>query len=162
MDSPIERQCLSRVCRSRGGSYAWPPGCAQAGRAASAPGPNTKGIRVLKQIILLLTCCFVLVNPVAKAETGTLAKIMETGQITLRYRGNTPTFSYLTQDDVVEGFSIDLCRVIARSVQERLKLETLEIRYVPVTSENRLEAVADGSAASAAGTGSARASAIAR
>jgi ABC-type amino acid transport substrate-binding protein len=98
----------------------------------------------LKQIILLLTCCFVLAASIAKAETGTLAKIMETGQITLGYRGNTPPFSYLTQDDVVEGFSIDLCRVIARSVQERLKLEKLEIRYVPVTSENRLDAVADG------------------
>ncbi len=108
------------------------------------PSRNCKGDKVLKQIILIVTCCFIGVPALATAESGTLAKIRDTGQIVLGYRGNTPPFSYLTDDEGVEGFSIDLCRVIARSVQEQLKLENLEIRYVPVTSENRLEAVASG------------------
>ncbi len=95
----------------------------------------------MRQIIPIFASLLAAVAGVA--EAGTLEKIKDSGQIILGYRGNTPPFSYLN-DDKVEGFSIDLCRVIARSVQEQLKLDKLEIRYVPVSSENRLEAVESG------------------
>jgi ABC-type amino acid transport substrate-binding protein len=95
----------------------------------------------LKRIILIVAG--LLAGVAGIAEAGTLEKIKDSGQIILGYRGNTPPFSYL-DGDKAEGFSIDLCRVIARSVQEQLKLEKLEIRYVPVSSENRLEAVESG------------------
>lgn len=103
-----------------------------------------KGNGLLKHIIVFLAAVLLATPALVAAESGTLAKIKASGQIVLGYRGNTPPFSYLAGDDKVEGFSIDLCRVIARSVQEQLKMEALEIRYVPVTSDDRLEAVESG------------------
>ena len=42
------------------------------------------------------------------------------------------------------GYSVDICRRIAVGVREHLKLRDMKVTYVKVTSDNRIDAVADG------------------
>ncbi|MGH7428291.1 MAG: amino acid ABC transporter substrate-binding protein [Candidatus Methylomirabilaceae bacterium] len=75
---------------------------------------------------------------------GTLKKIKESGAMVIGYTENVRPFSFLGADGKPTGYSIDLCKRIAAAVQQELGLRDLELRYVPVTAQNRIKAVADG------------------
>src|SRR5262245_33297740 len=80
----------------------------------------------------------------AQTPTGTLKKIADSGTMTIGYRENALPFSYTGSDGKPAGYSIDLCQEIAVAVQQELKLPNLTVRWVPVTPENRVDAVANG------------------
>jgi ABC-type amino acid transport substrate-binding protein len=75
---------------------------------------------------------------------GTLKKIKDSGTMVIGYRENSRPFSFLGPDGKPTGYSIDLCQRIATAVQQELGLPTLEIKYVPVTVDTRIQAVANG------------------
>jgi glutamate/aspartate transport system substrate-binding protein len=75
---------------------------------------------------------------------GTLKKIKASGTLTIGYRESSPPFSFLGADKRPIGYSIDLCRHVARAVQQRLGLADLKLNWVPVTPESRVGAVAQG------------------
>jgi ABC-type amino acid transport substrate-binding protein len=54
-------------------------------------------------------------------------------------------FSF-AEDKKIDGFSIDLCKRVANSIERQLKLTGLQIKWVPVTSQSRFDAVAKGQA----------------
>jgi ABC-type amino acid transport substrate-binding protein len=60
------------------------------------------------------------------------------------YRQNALPFSFTGSDGKPTGYSIDLCQEIAVAVQQELKLSNLAVRWEPVTPENRVDAVANG------------------
>jgi ABC-type amino acid transport substrate-binding protein len=80
----------------------------------------------------------------AQTLTGTLKKVNDSGTLTLGYRENVPPMSSIGADGKPVGYSIDLCQEIAAAVQQELKLPSMAVRWVPVTPENRLDAVANG------------------
>ena len=80
----------------------------------------------------------------AQTRTGTLKKVADSGTLTVGYRENALPFSYTGSDGKPAGYSIDLCQEIAVAVQQELKLANLAVRWVPVTPENRVDAVAGG------------------
>jgi ABC-type amino acid transport substrate-binding protein len=80
----------------------------------------------------------------AQTRTGTLKKVADTGTLTVGFRENALPFSYTGSDGKPAGYSIDLCQEIAVAVQQELKLANLAVRWVPVTPENRVDAVANG------------------
>ena len=80
----------------------------------------------------------------AQPLSGTLKKIKDTGAIAIGYRENSRPFSFLGPDGKPTGYSIDLCQRIAMAAQQEVGLPTLEFKYVPVTVENRIQAVANG------------------
>jgi ABC-type amino acid transport substrate-binding protein len=80
----------------------------------------------------------------AQTLTGTLKKVNDSGTLTVGYRENALPFSYTGSDGKPAGYSIDLCQEIAVAVQQELKLSNLAVRWVPVTPENRVDAVANG------------------
>jgi ABC-type amino acid transport substrate-binding protein len=80
----------------------------------------------------------------AQTLTGTLKKVRDSGTLTVGYRENALPFSYTGSDGKPAGYSIDLCQEIAVAVQQELKLPNLAVRWVPVTPDNRLDAVANG------------------
>jgi ABC-type amino acid transport substrate-binding protein len=80
----------------------------------------------------------------AQTRTGTLKKVADSGTLTVGYRENALPFSYTGSDGKPAGYSIDLCQEIAVAVQQELKLPNLAVRWVPVTPENRVDAVANG------------------
>jgi ABC-type amino acid transport substrate-binding protein len=77
--------------------------------------------------------------------TGTLLKARSTGVITLAYRESSIPFSYLSSRGEPIGYSIELCRRLVEAVGETVGRE-LEIKWLPVTPESRIEAIVSGKA----------------
>ena len=77
-------------------------------------------------------------------KTDTLNKLTESGTITLGYRESSVPFSFIDKDKNPNGYSVELCKRIAASVQQQLGLATLNVKWVAVTPENRIAAVANG------------------
>jgi ABC-type amino acid transport substrate-binding protein len=76
--------------------------------------------------------------------SGTLKKIHETGTVVIGYRESSIPFSYLNTRGEPIGYSIDLGRAIVDAISNELNGQTLEIKFVPVTSESRIGAVKNG------------------
>lgn len=79
----------------------------------------------------------------AEEFTGTLAKVAESGVITLGHRESSVPFAYLDENQQPIGYSIDLCMKIVEKVEETVGKE-LEVRYVPVNPKTRLALMANG------------------
>ncbi|WP_432239501.1 amino acid ABC transporter substrate-binding protein [Herbaspirillum robiniae] len=75
---------------------------------------------------------------------GTLKKIREKGVIVLGVRDSAKPFSYLNDKQEYEGYALDICLGIARSVQRRLGLEQMKITMMPVTSSTRIPLIQNG------------------
>jgi glutamate/aspartate transport system substrate-binding protein len=80
----------------------------------------------------------------AQALTGTLAKVKETGTITIGHRESSVPFSYYDDSQKVIGYAMDLCYKIADAVKAELKLDKLDIKLNPVTSATRIPLIANG------------------
>jgi glutamate/aspartate transport system substrate-binding protein len=94
--------------------------------------------------LAMLTMLAVATASHAQTLTGTLKKVNDSGTLTLGYRENVPPMSSTGADGKPVGYSIDLCQEIATAVQQELKLANLAVRWVPVTPDNRVDAVANG------------------
>jgi len=75
--------------------------------------------------------------------TGTLAKVRESGVITLGHRESSIPFSYRSARGEPIGYSVDLCKLLVDAISEELG-RTINIKWVPVTSESRIPAVVSG------------------
>ena len=75
--------------------------------------------------------------------TGTLAKARDAGAISIGYRESSIPFSYLSERKEPIGYSIELCKALVAAVGEAVH-KTLAIKWVPVTSDSRIDAVANG------------------
>jgi len=84
-------------------------------------------------------------NPGPQALTGTLAKVHASGSIALAYRDSSVPFSYLDARGRPIGYSIELCKSLVSAVETAVQ-RSLEIRWVPVTSATRMEAITSGQA----------------
>jgi glutamate/aspartate transport system substrate-binding protein len=80
----------------------------------------------------------------AEDLTGTLAKIKETGAITIGYRETSMPFSYIDDNQKPLGFALDICYKIVDEVKATLKLDKLEVKLVPVTSATRIPLIVNG------------------
>jgi glutamate/aspartate transport system substrate-binding protein len=77
--------------------------------------------------------------------TGTLAKVRAASAITIAYRESSVPFSYLSARNEPIGYSIELCRKLAEAIGEAVGRE-LALKWLAVTSETRIEAIASGRA----------------
>src|SRR4029078_640651 len=82
----------------------------------------------------------------AQAQEGRLAAIMSSKTIKIAYRTDARPFSYTNSFSDPAGYTIDLCRMLVDVMQQRLKLDALKIEWVPVTTQQRFEAVGAGKA----------------
>ena len=89
-------------------------------------------------LVLALSCALA---ASAAAQTGTLEKIRGAGAITLGYIEDAAPFSFADATGEPQGYSVNLCREIARGIGAQLGLPKLETRWVALTIQNRLEAV---------------------
>ena len=84
-------------------------------------------------------------KPAAPAEhIDTLKRVRDTGTLTLGVREASVPFSYIDAQKQPQGYSVDLCLRIADAVKTELKLPRLDVRFLPVTSSNRIAMVKDG------------------
>jgi ABC-type amino acid transport substrate-binding protein len=75
------------------------------------------------------------------AGAQTLDTIRKNGVIRLGYIDGAVPFSYTGANGEPEGYSADLCRVVADGISEQLKLPKLKTRWVKLTVQNRIDAV---------------------
>lgn len=85
-----------------------------------------------------------LVFAVAPADSATLARIKESGTISIGHRTSSIPFSYYDSNQKVIGFSQDICDRVIAEVKKQTGLQTLQVRMVPVTSQNRISLVQNG------------------
>lgn len=102
----------------------------------------------MKKLILALSLIGIQAASCATAAdaelTGTLKKIKEKGAIVLGVRDSTKPFSYLNDKQDYEGYAVDLCLSIIRTIQRKLEMSQLTITMVPVTSSTRLPLIQNG------------------
>ena len=96
---------------------------------------------------ILAAAAFALLLPgVAPAQElqGTLKKIKDGGTIAIGYREQSVPFSFRGNDGKPAGYSIDLCQRIVAGIQQQLKLTKLDVKWVAVTPETRIQSVVNG------------------
>jgi glutamate/aspartate transport system substrate-binding protein len=74
----------------------------------------------------------------------TLKRIRETGAITLGVRETSVPFSFIDAQRQPQGYSVDLCLKVAEAIKAELKLPRLEVKYLPVSSANRIPSLVEG------------------
>lgn len=74
---------------------------------------------------------------------GTLERIADRGEFRIGYRTDARPLSFEEAGEAA-GYSVDFCRRIAAAVREHLGLTNMEVIYVPVATEDRIDAVVDG------------------
>ena len=77
------------------------------------------------------------------ALAGTLQKARSTGEVAIGYREASIPLSYLSLRNEPIGYSIDLCRAIVDAMSTEVGRD-LVIKWVPVTSETRFNAITGG------------------
>jgi ABC-type amino acid transport substrate-binding protein len=82
----------------------------------------------------------------APAGAQTLEKIRKSGTIALGYIEGGAPFSHAEAGAEPQGYSVELCRAVADGIAAQLKRESLKIKWVKLTIQNRLEAVRKGEA----------------
>ena len=93
------------------------------------------------RIALLLLA---VVTPALAQESGTLKKVRDNGSITLGIRESSDPLSYLDDRQQPVGYHIDVCNRIVDAVKAKLKLPALKVAHQPVTSQNRIPLVGNG------------------
>ena len=81
---------------------------------------------------------------IAPATIDTLKRIRDTNSILIGVRDSSVPFSFIDAQKQPQGYSIDLCLKVADAIKNELKLARLDVRFLPVTSANRIEMVKDG------------------
>ncbi len=89
----------------------------------------------------------------ASAQTQTqvpsnsrLKAIASAKTIKIAYRTDARPFSFVNEKKEPVGFTVDLCKLVARSIEGQLGISGLKIEWVPVTVQNRFSTVASGKA----------------
>ncbi|NRF72190.1 amino acid ABC transporter substrate-binding protein [Aquincola sp. S2] len=100
--------------------------------------------RLLWRALATLCLCWHAVAGAQDGElTGTLKRARETSSVVIGFREASFPFSYLNAKGEPVGYSIDLCRGLVDAMSDEVGRE-LVIRWRPVTSATRLQAVASG------------------
>jgi glutamate/aspartate transport system substrate-binding protein len=91
-----------------------------------------------------LACILSLAPALAQDTGGTLKKIKDSGTISLGHRESSIPFSYYDDKQQVVGYSHDLMLRAVDAVKKELKLSNVQLKLTPVTSQNRIPLVQNG------------------
>ncbi|MGF1643026.1 MAG: amino acid ABC transporter substrate-binding protein [Thiotrichales bacterium] len=94
----------------------------------------------MKKLIVLLAA---LTLPAA-AAADTLAKIKGSGTVTMGARESSGALSFTLGGGKYTGFHVEICERVLEDLRKSLALPKLEIKYQPVTSQNRIPLMQNG------------------
>jgi glutamate/aspartate transport system substrate-binding protein len=80
----------------------------------------------------------------AQQPSGTLDRIKQTGTISLGHRESSIPFSYYDDKQQVVGYSHEFAMKVVDAVKKQLGLPNLNVKLTPVTSQNRIPLVQNG------------------
>jgi glutamate/aspartate transport system substrate-binding protein len=93
----------------------------------------------------LMSLCLATCATQALAQSSpTLKKIADTGSISLGHRESSIPFSYYDDKQQVVGYSHEMMLKAVEAIKAELKKPALAIKLVPVTSQNRIPLVLNG------------------
>ncbi|HEX9191636.1 MAG TPA: transporter substrate-binding domain-containing protein [Candidatus Deferrimicrobiaceae bacterium] len=98
----------------------------------------------LALVLCLLAALLVSTPGFGEEPTGTLKKVKEGGSITMGIRESSYPLSYLDDKQQPIGYHIDVCNKIVDAVKTQLKMPALKVQHQPVTSQNRIPLVSNG------------------
>jgi glutamate/aspartate transport system substrate-binding protein len=78
------------------------------------------------------------------ALSGTLKKIKDEGVVVVGYRDASIPFSYYDADQKPNGYSMDFTNLIVAELKKKLNLPNLKVRQIPITSQNRISLLQNG------------------
>ena len=81
---------------------------------------------------------------VGAVQADTLKKIKDSGAITIGARESSGVLSFTLGDGKYTGFHTEMAKRIAADLQKQLGLAKLDIKWQPVTSQNRVPLVQNG------------------
>ena len=76
--------------------------------------------------------------------TGTLKKVKDTGAVTLGFRESAIPFAYYDSQQRVVGYAQDFADKVVAALKQELKIPNLKVNYIPVTPQNRISLVQNG------------------
>jgi glutamate/aspartate transport system substrate-binding protein len=80
----------------------------------------------------------------AAHAADTLTKIKETASAVMGVRESSGALSYTLGDGKYAGFHVEVCEKVLADVQKKLGLAKMEVKFQPVTSQNRIPLVQNG------------------
>jgi glutamate/aspartate transport system substrate-binding protein len=99
--------------------------------------------------LLLAALCLVPTIAFAQMATapfeGRLKQIQETKTISVAYRTDALPFSFEEADKKPAGYTVDMCRGVIAVIERQLGA-SLQVKWVPVTTQTRFSAIASGQA----------------
>lgn len=75
---------------------------------------------------------------------GTLKKIKESGVVVVGFREASIPFSYYNDDKQPIGYSVDITNLVLERIKQRVDLPKLQVRRLPITSQNRISLLQNG------------------
>ena len=98
----------------------------------------------LKLAAAVLTALGTMLATTAQAQSNdTIAKVKASGSITMGVRDSSGALSYTLGDGKYAGYHVEICQGIIAEI-EKAAGKKLEIKYTPVTSQNRIPLVQNG------------------
>jgi glutamate/aspartate transport system substrate-binding protein len=100
-------------------------------------------MKIKKLALALIALGFVAGSAYAQ-DSGTLKKIKDSGTISLGHRESSIPFSYYDDKQQVVGYSQDFALKIVEGVKTALNMPNLKVRLTPITSQNRIPLIQNG------------------
>lgn len=76
--------------------------------------------------------------------SGTLKKIKDDGVVVVGFREASIPFSYYNDAKQPIGYSIDFTNLVLERIRQELKAPDLKVRWLPITSQNRISLLQNG------------------
>ncbi len=98
-----------------------------------------------KSMLVKATVLAAMVSAVSLAQAQeTLKKIKDSGAVTMGVRESSGALSYTLGDGKYVGYHVELCQRVLADIQKSLGLAKLDVKYQPVTSQNRIPLMQNG------------------
>ena len=97
----------------------------------------------MKKHLMALAIAALATGSVFAQATDTIAKVKASGSVTMGVRDSSGALSYTLGDGKYAGYHVELCQRIVANL-EKAAGKKLEVKYQPVTSQNRIPLIQNG------------------
>lgn len=100
---------------------------------------------VFRIVLAVLALVMTIAAASGEPSDSRLKTIGDTKKVKIAYRSDAKPFSFVTEQQEPAGYTIDLCKLVVKSLEQQMA-SPLGIEWIPVTTQDRFTAVANGAA----------------
>jgi ABC-type amino acid transport substrate-binding protein len=108
------------------------------------PENKMKGSFCTATLIVAALLAIPCLDATAQNAEGTLDKVARTGEFVIGYRADASPLSYENADGLPSGYSVDICRRIAASINAHFPDQSIETKFRRITADERISSVVNG------------------